>query len=133
VYSDDIALVRPGRVPVVGRQVELLPEAIPDVQESGKSRRVGLAPGSKAGGATAAVWRDWILVLFRGRTANHHRIVDLYRSADLTYDGSILLPILASDITASGDTLAVLGEVDDEPVLNVYLLMQVASPARRSK
>jgi hypothetical protein len=131
-YSDDIAIIEPKRSPIVGRQIESAPEALPDVQTTGKSRRVSLAPGTKPAAIAAAPWRDKILVLFRGRTARHHRIIDIYGTGSLAYEGSLLLPTVASDITVNGDTLAVLAEVDDEPVLNVYLL-EPAGPPRRAR
>lgn len=124
-YSDDIGIIQWKRAPLVRRQIEPYPEAQADVQAAGKSRRIGLALGTKPAAIAASPWRDKILVLFRGRTDRHHRIIDIYSRGNLAYQGSLLLPTVASDISVSGDTLAVLAEVEDEPVLNVYLLAEV--------
>lgn len=90
--------------------------------DGGKGRKVSLPNGTVAGANGVGMWRDHVIILYNGRTALRRRLLDLYRRDDLSYAGSIVLPFESTRLAVRGDTLAVIGEVDDYPVLAVFVL-----------
>lgn len=79
-----------------------------------------MAPGATMGPVDAARWRDYLLVLFEGKTAQRRRIVDMYRIDDLGYAGSFLLPSRSLRIGAHHDSLVVIGEENEFPTLSLF-------------
>ena len=119
-HAREFALYRGGRV-ILGKGVEDAP--IPRVEGTGQafgaSRRV--ARGTRHTSQSAASWRGRVLLLHVGSTPLRRRLVDFY-GRDLRYEMSVVLPFDANLIAATGDTLIVLGEREDEPMLAAYLL-----------
>jgi hypothetical protein len=109
---------------LTGQFVERGPpvRAITSSRDGGRSGAITLPKGTTAGPMDARVWRDHLAVLFEGRSRHRRRVLDLYRREDLSYAGTLVLPIRAARIAISGDTLAVLGERDDYPLVVVLLL-----------
>jgi hypothetical protein len=63
-----------------------------------------------------------MLVSFWGTSPHRHRVLDVYDRRTLGYRGSVLFPYEIDHIAVHGDTLAVTAEVEDEPVVEVFLL-----------
>ncbi|MCC6772522.1 MAG: hypothetical protein IT360_15105 [Gemmatimonadaceae bacterium] len=122
VYQQEFAIISPTAPPVTGTHIESLPEAREAVSGTSKRRRHSLAEGTRAGASDVAAWRDVVLVSFLGTSAQRHRVLDVYDRRSLAYRGSVLLPYKIDMIAVHGDTLAVTGEVEDEPVVGVFLL-----------
>lgn len=57
-------------------------------------------------------------------------MIDVYNRRTLGYRGSVLFPYKIGHIAVHGDTLAVTAEVEDEPVVEVYLLGRRGGEAR---
>ncbi len=108
--------------PVTGTHIESLPEAREAVSGTSKRRRHSLAEGTRAGASDVAAWRDVVLVSFWGTSPQRHRVLDVYDRRSLAYRGSVLFPYKIDHIAVHGDTLALTGEVEDEPVVGVFLL-----------
>lgn len=66
------------------------------------------------------------MILFRGQTEFKSRILDAFERSTLSYRGSVLLPFEAMRMATRGDTLAVVGESDLEPVVAVFLLAETS-------
>lgn len=122
VYQQEFAIISPSAPPVTGTHIESLPEAREEVSGTSKRRVQSLAAGTKAGASDVAAWRDVMLVSFWGTSPHRHRVLDVYDRRTLAYRGSLLLPYQIDHIAVHGDTLAVTGEVEDEPVVGVFLL-----------
>lgn len=103
--------------------------AVVQQHAEGGGGTTSLPPGTRRGPLDARGWRDAVLVLFGGRSVLAHRLLDVYRRSDLAYEGSVVLPFRADRIAVHGDTIAVIGERDDYPVLAVFVLTQT-SPRR---
>jgi hypothetical protein len=78
--------------------------------------------GAKISAIDARAWRDMILVLYEGSTRQAGKLLDVYRRSDLTYRGSFVLPDKADRIAVSGDTLAVIAERGDTPIIQLFRL-----------
>lgn len=124
-YQSRFAVLTAGGLLTTGSFAESSAVVVPDtvVHAVGKSWTVRLPKGTRRGPSDARAWRGQVVVLFGGRTRDADRVLDVHRRSDLTYVGSIRLPHLASRIAISGDTLAVLGESEDYPLLAVYLIV----------
>lgn len=119
-YSRQFAVYRDGRI-AVGEGVEdaPLPEVLDPGRGQGHSRRV--AASVRSTHLAAVSWRGRLLVLYEGSSAHRRRLIDVY-DEQLAYQSSVVLPFDTQFIAASGDTLFVLGERDDEPILGAFLL-----------
>jgi hypothetical protein len=122
VYQQEFAIISPTASPVTGMHIETLPEARETLSGTSKRRRHSLAEGTKAGASDVAAWRDMMLVSFWGTSPHRHRVLDVYDRRTLGYRGSVLFPYKIDHIAVHGDTLAVTGEVEDEPVVGGFLL-----------
>lgn len=96
--------------------------AVIRVHEDGRGSTRSLPRGTVAGPSAASGWQDHVVVLFGGRSEHRHRVLDFYRRDDLQYAGSLLLPWRARTIAIRGDTLAVVGEKDDYPIVAAFLI-----------
>lgn len=107
-----------------GTYVEVGPKPSVTLQENPErgQRGYALPPGTVAGPYDAAAWRHMVLVLFEGRSHLRRRRLDVYRRSDLAYQGSIVLPLKSRSIAVRGDTITVIGEQDDYPVLATFLV-----------
>ncbi len=130
VYQQDFAIISPTAPPVTGTHIESLPEAREAVSGTTKRRVHSLAEGTRSGASDVAAWRDVMLVSFRGTSPHRQRVIDVYDRRMLAYRGSVLLPYKIDHIAVHGDTLAVTAEVDDEPVVEVFLLGRRGGAAR---
>lgn len=99
------------------------------ISDNGKSVVSSLPRGARVGPADARAWREYLLVLFRGRTTLAERTIDVFAREDLTYQGSLVLPTKAKRMTVRGDSLIVIGERNDYPTLALLILR----PAKTSK
>jgi len=119
-YGRQFAVYRNGRIQV-GTGIEEAP--IPQVINPGRGRGnyLKLADEVRSTHLVAGGWRGRLMVLYWGTSRHRGRLIDLY-DADLKYESSVVLPFRAEDISASGDTLFALGELEDEPILAAYLL-----------
>lgn len=88
----------------------------------GKSIVSTLPRGARVGPSDARGWREYVLVLFDGRTRLAGRLLDVYSRGSLTYVGSLVLPTKARRFAVFGDSLAVLGERDYYPSMTLLLL-----------
>jgi hypothetical protein len=124
VYQSVFAIYTSQSGFLAGQFVEGGPPVSASISSSdgGTSGSITLPKGTMPGPMDARVWRDHLAVLFEGRSRHRRRVLDLYRRDDLSYVGSLVLPMRAARIAVSGDTLAVLGERDDYPVVAVLLL-----------
>lgn len=124
-FQSHFAVVTAGGTLTKGTFAESSAVIVPDtiIHEAGKSWTVRFPKGTRRGPSDARAWRGQVVILFGGRTRDANRVLDVHRRSDLGYVGSIRLPHLASRIAISGDTLAVLGERDDYPLLAVYLIV----------
>lgn len=129
-YQQEFAIISPDGPPLAGVHIETLPEAREEVSGNSKRRVHSLAKGSRSGPSDVAAWRNVILVSFRGTSPHRRRVVDVYDRRALTYRGSIGFPYNIDHLAVHGDTLAVTGEVDDEPVVGVFLMDQKGGAAR---
>jgi hypothetical protein len=102
------------------------------VSGTSKRRRHSLAEGTRAGASDVAAWRDVVLVSFWGTSPQRHRVLDVYDRRSLAYRGSVLFPYKIDHIAVHGDTLALTGEVEDEPVVGVFLLGRRGGGGKRS-
>jgi hypothetical protein len=55
-----------------------------------------------------SVFGDTAFVLFVGQTGQRGRLVDMYRLSTGSYEGSLLLPVVASDLAVTRERLVVL-------------------------
>lgn len=134
LYEREFALISPNREAWLGMHIEPLPEAKELLEGNGKMRSSSLAKGARRGALDARLWRGFLLVLFQGTSDKRRRILDVYDRSTLSYQGSTLLPFEASRFATRGDTLVMIGENDDEPILAAYLLSTItpaAKPVRR--
>jgi hypothetical protein len=115
-------LHRDGRDAVVTMGIESLPPAEMVTIPSERGAIYHMDPTARAATIDARAWRDAVIVLFEGATRQRHRLLDFYGRDRLEYRGSLVLPYRASRIAVHGDTLVVIGDEDDEPVLYAYLL-----------
>lgn len=122
VYQQEFAIISPNASPVTGTHIETLPEAREKVSGTSKRRVHELAEGTKSGASDVAAWRDMILVRFWGTSPHRHRVIDVYERRTLAYRGSVLFSHRIDHLAVHGDTLAVTGEVDDVPVVEVFLM-----------
>lgn len=122
VYQQEFAIISPTAPPVNGMHIETLPEAREEVSGTSKRRVHSLAEGTRAGANDVVAWRDVLLVSFAGTSPHRHRVVDVYDRRTLAYRGSVLFPHKIDMLAVHGDTLAVTAEVDDVPVVAVFLL-----------
>jgi hypothetical protein len=124
LYRGSFAVYEPGAAIRRGVFVEAPPRAAATVTRdtAAKATWHSLPPGTVAGPVHAAAWRDLVVILFRGRGPHRDRVLDLYRSRDLAYVGSVLLPTLTQRIAVRGDTLVLIGEREDLPFVAAYLL-----------
>ncbi len=129
-YQQEFAIISPNASAVTGAHIETLPEAREEVSGTSKRRVHELSEGARSGASDVAAWRDVILVSFRGTSPHRRRVIDVYDRRTLTYRGSVQFPFRIDQVAAHGDTLAVTGEVDEEPVVGVYLLARRGSAAR---
>jgi hypothetical protein len=130
LYQREFALLAPGMAPRLGMHVEALPEAKSVEVRTRTGGSSSMAKGSKRGALDASGWRDLLLVLFQGTTPQKLRILDSYDRRTLAYRGSTLLPFDASKFAIHGDTMVVVGEVDDEPVVGAFLLSTAGGRAK---
>lgn len=130
VYQQEFAIISPNAPPVTGVHIETLPEAREAVSGNSKRRVHSLAEGTKSGAGDVAAWRDMILVTFWGTSPHRRHVIDVYDRRALRYRGSVSFPYHVDHLAVHGDTLAVTGEVDEEPVVGVYLLGRRGSAAR---
>lgn len=109
---------------VAARTIESTRIVEPEVSraEDGRITRISLPRTARLGSLDARGWRDRVLVLHNGRDALAGRLLDVYRRADLAYEGTLVLPDRASRIAIAGDTLAVLAEREDLPLLQLFRL-----------
>lgn len=122
LYQREFALIAPGRAPRLGMHVEVLPEAKSVEVRTKTGGSSSMAKGSKRGALDASGWRDRLLVLFQGTPPQRLRFLDSYDRETLAYLGSTLLPFDASKFAIHGDTMVVVVEVNDEPVVGAFLL-----------
>lgn len=122
VYQQEFAIISPTAPPVTGTHIESLPEAREALSGTSKRRVHSLAEGTRSGASDVAAWRDMMLVSFWGTSPHRHRVLDVYDRRTLGYRGSVLFPYEIDHIAVHGDTLALTGEVEDEPVVGVFLL-----------
>lgn len=92
------------------------------VSDTGKSVVSTLPRGTRVGPFDARVWREYVLVLFGGRTALAGRTIDVFTRDDLKYRGSLVLPQKAKRMAVRGDSLIVIGERDYYPTLSLLML-----------
>jgi hypothetical protein len=106
-----------------GFAVESLPPAEMSVEKTERGARYSVARGAVAGYLDARAWRDKLLILFEGRSRDKGKLLDVYNRRTLRYEGTILLPVRATRIAVSGDTIAILGVTqEDEPTIVIGLL-----------
>jgi hypothetical protein len=124
LYRGSFAVYEPGAAIRRGVYVEPPPRAAATVTRDSAKRATwhSLPPGTVAGPMHAAAWRDLVVILFRGRGPHRDRVLDLYRSRDLEYVGSALLPTVTQRIAVRGDTLVLIGEREDLPFVAAYML-----------
>ena len=119
-YGRQFAVYRRGRILIgVGVEEAPIPQVVDPGRGVGNIRR--LADEVRSTHLQPGGWRGRLMVLYWGTSAHRGRLIDLY-DANLKYESSVVLPFRAEDIAASGDTLFVLGELADEPILAAYLL-----------
>jgi hypothetical protein len=123
-YQSRFAVVTQSRRPLLGVYPESAGVMKVDVvvSDNGKSVVSTLPRGARVGPFDARVWRDYVLVLFGGRTALAGRTIDVFTRADLRYRGSLVLPQKAKRMAVRGDSLIVIGERDDYPTLSLLIL-----------
>lgn len=90
--------------------------------DDGKSILSSLPRGARVGPADARAWREYVLVLFAGRTTLAGRTIDVFAREDLTYQGSLVLPSKARRMSVHGDSLVVIGERNDYPTVSLFIL-----------
>ncbi len=130
LYHREFAVLRPGSKVQLGIHIEALPPAQLRSTKEGKAIAKSVAPGARRGGIDGRSWREHILILFVGQNGRYARVIDLYERRTLRYAGSIALPFPAERLAVSGDTLAVIGQVDLEPLVAAFL---IAAPAPRRR
>ncbi|MCC6931225.1 MAG: hypothetical protein IT359_19710 [Gemmatimonadaceae bacterium] len=130
VYQREFAIISHKAPPMTGVHVEVLPEAREDIRGTRTRRVHSLADGTKAGARDTAAWRDALLVSFWGTSPHRRRVLDVYDRRTLAYRGSLLVPHEIDHLAVHGDTLAVTAEVDDVPVVAVFLLGRSGTSAR---
>lgn len=119
-YGRQFAVYRRGRIQVgVGVEEAPIPQVVDPGRGVGNIQR--LADEVRSTHLKIGGWRGRLMVLYWGTSVHRGRLLDLY-DANLKYESSVVLPFKAEDIAVSGDTLFVLGERDDEPILAAYLL-----------
>ncbi|MDP1859615.1 MAG: hypothetical protein Q8K82_13150, partial [Gemmatimonadaceae bacterium] len=64
---------------------------------------------------------------------NRLRTIDVYDRRTLMYRGSTLLPFEASRLAVHGDTMVVIAEVEDEPVVAAFLIVPSVAGAKRTR
>ncbi len=123
-YQSQFAVTGAIRAWRTAAYVEAVPPVDPQpvVQDEGRSARIGMPRGAKISAIDARAWRDMILVLYEGSTRQAGKLLDVYRRSDLTYRGSFVLPDKADRIAVSGDTLAVIAERGDTPIIQLFRL-----------
>lgn len=122
LYQREFAIMSPSKPMGLGTSPEILPPARLRVERSAKVRIESLT-GARPGALDAKAWRHRILVLFGGSTRSKFRILDAFDRQTLRYQGSVRLPLEATRIAISGDTLVALAERDGEPVISVLRLV----------
>lgn len=123
VYQPDFAVLRADRPVLIGHHIEELPVQPGKSEPSEEGTVYSMGPGTRMSALDATIWREHLLILFGGASAERRRVVDMYRLHDLQYDGSFLLPHRALRIDAHADSLVVIGEEADYPLLAMYLLV----------
>ena len=113
--------------------VEELPEATSEESRTATTRSSGIGQGARSGAIDARTWRDYLLVLFEGTAINRLRTIDIYDRRTLMYRGSALLPFEASRLAVHGDTMVVIAEVEDEPVVAAFLIVPSVAGANRTR
>ena len=121
-FHAEFALLSPTRRPVLGLHFEKLPAASAVETKSDAGTVHTIAPGAKSGFGDAAAWSDAIVVSFGGTSRHRGRLLDVFSRTDLSYRGSLLVPFEVRSLAISGDTLAVVGEDDDYPVVAAFLI-----------
>jgi hypothetical protein len=121
-FHREFALLSPTRHPLLGLHFEQLPPASADEAKTDAGTIHTIARGAKSGFQDAATWKDAILVSFGGTSRHRRRLLDVFRRTDLSYRGSILLPFEVRRLAIRGDTLAVVGEDDDYPIVAAFLI-----------
>jgi hypothetical protein len=122
IYQPEFAVMRADRSSSIGRHIESLPIQNGLTEPTERGAIYSMAPGATMGPVDAARWRDYLLVLFEGKTKHRRRIVDMYRIDDLEYAGSFLLPSRSLRIDAHQDSLIVIGEEDEFPTLSLFVI-----------
>lgn len=130
LYQQEFALIAPNTQPRRGMHVEALPEAKAIERRTASMRSSSLAKGAKSGALDARTWRHLLLILFEGTSDDRRRILDVYDLRTLAYRGSTRFPFDVSRLAVSGDTLAVIAEVDDEPIVATFLVSANERPQR---
>lgn len=121
-YGRQFALLRSGRITLAtGVEDAPVPQVIDPGRGRGNSRRV--AAGVRSTHLAASSWRERTLVLYAGSTSYRERLVDVYDS-NLSYESSLVLSFDTQFIAVAGDTLFVLGEKGDEPLLAAFLMRE---------
>lgn len=92
------------------------------VASDGRSGSISMPRTARSGPADARRWRDYIVILYGGKTALAERLLDFHRASDLSYAGSLVLPERLTQIAIHGDTLSGVGNRDDYPVLTTFVL-----------
>ncbi len=103
--------------------VESLPPASMITEPTERGARFYVSADARAGHLDTRSWRDFVVILFQGTSRDRNKLLDFYDRRSLSYVGSVVLPHPATRIAFRGDTLAVIEEVDDEPRVQLYLLL----------
>jgi hypothetical protein len=90
------------------RYIEPLPVPEVEIETDGRASFSSRMRNAVQGALSLSVVGDTAFVLFRGRTAERGRLVDLYDIESGSYLGSILLPGAASALAATHDRLVLL-------------------------
>jgi hypothetical protein len=107
--------------------VESLPPASMITEPTERGARFYVNAEARAGHLDSRSWRDFIVILFQGTSREQNRLLDFYDRRSLAYVGSLVLPHPSTRFAVRGDTLAVIEEVDEEPRVQLYLLLSVGT------
>jgi hypothetical protein len=109
-----------------GTVAESIQTVQPDIKVApdGRSGSISLPRTARVGPMDARRWRDFVVILYSGKTALADRILDFHRASDLSYAGSLVLPERLTQIAIHGDTLSGVGNRDDYPVLTTFVLIR---------
>jgi hypothetical protein len=124
VSKGDFAILRGSGKPTLGVNAEDLPVDTEEVESAGKTRVVSVSTGATARAVDARARRDAVMVLLRGTTPLKGRILGAYSRTDLRYRGSLALPCEALHMAMRRDTLVVVGEDDEDPVVAALIIQR---------